>query len=118
MSTFTNSTRSVSPARRSSTGVTAWHGPHQGAQKSTTTGFSARSTSRSKVVSVTSRTAARLQPPAERPDAQERHAPHRLEHDRPVHLRPALFAVDERDRNLYDLESAAQGAVRRLDLER
>src|SRR5207253_9831297 len=117
MSSFTNSTLSVSPASCSSTGVTARQGPHHGAQKSTTTGFPARRTSRSKLASVTSRTRNRLQPPRERPDAQERHAPHGLEHDRAAHLRVALLAVGERDRHLDDAEARALCPVGRLDLE-
>src|SRR5207247_7648927 len=38
---------------RSSTGATAWHGPHHSAQKSTITGFSLWRTSSSKLCSVT-----------------------------------------------------------------
>src|SRR5262245_54389984 len=57
MSSLTNSTASVSAASRSRIGCTAWHGPHHGAQKSTTTGLPACSTSCSKLASVTSRTA-------------------------------------------------------------
>ena len=55
MSSITNSSSSVSPASSSSALVTALHGPHHGAQKSTTTGRSARRTSCSKLASVTSR---------------------------------------------------------------
>ena len=45
MSSFTNSTACVSPASSSSAGSIALHGPHHGAQKSTTTGPRARRTS-------------------------------------------------------------------------
>src|ERR1700704_3289572 len=45
---------SYSPTIRSSTGATAWHGPHHSAQKSTSTGSPAWSTSFSNVASVTS----------------------------------------------------------------
>src|SRR5256714_1227888 len=46
--------RFFSSAIRSSTGATAWQGPHHSAQKSTSTGSSAWSTSFSNVASVTS----------------------------------------------------------------
>src|SRR5438309_1409051 len=108
MSTFTNSTASVSSASSSSTRVTPLQGPHQGAQKSTTTGRPARRTSSSKLASVTSRTPSRLQPPPQRPEAQERHLPDRLEHDAPAHLRVALLAVGEGDRHLDDPEAGLQ----------
>ncbi len=55
MSSFANLTRepcSSSSWRR--IGSTAWHGPHQGAQKSTITGVSAWMTSCSKLASVSS----------------------------------------------------------------
>src|SRR6186997_432980 len=56
MLTFTSlSSVSRSAAMRSSTGATAWHGPHHSAQKSTRTGFSLWRTSSSKVEVVTSR---------------------------------------------------------------
>src|SRR4051794_31471261 len=95
MSSFTNSTFSVVAASSSSAGAIALHGPHHGAQKSTTTGRRALSTSLSKVSSVTSRIARTLPP-----EAHERHAPDRLEHDRAAHLRMAGGAVDEGDRHL------------------
>src|SRR5918997_3034409 len=54
MFTFTSvSSFDRSSAMRSSTGETAWQGPHHSAQKSTITGFSLASTSWSKVDSVT-----------------------------------------------------------------
>src|SRR5579885_1489166 len=53
MSTFTSFT-ACSSAIRSSTGATAWHGPHHSAQKSTSTLPSLRRTSASKVDSVAS----------------------------------------------------------------
>src|SRR5438270_7752085 len=46
--------RFFSSAIRSSTGATAWHGPHHSAQKSTSTGSPDWSTSFSNVASVTS----------------------------------------------------------------
>src|SRR3954451_1514921 len=46
--------RFFSSAIRSSTGATAWHGPHHSAQKSTSTGSPLWSTSLSNVSSVTS----------------------------------------------------------------
>src|SRR5436853_1452030 len=55
MLTFTSlSSPSRSATIRSSTGETAWHGPHHSAQKSTITGVSLWRTSCSKVPSVTS----------------------------------------------------------------
>src|SRR3954447_7897047 len=118
MSSLPNTTRS--PCSVSSScriGSTALHGPHQGAQKSTTTGRSACRTSRSKFSSVSSSTAAMLQAAEERLEAEERHLPDRLEHDRAAHLRLTLLAVREADRDLHDAEALAQSAVGRLDLE-
>src|SRR2546426_8486901 len=43
----------ISAAARSKPGAMAWHGPHQSAQKSTTTGSSVRVTAASKVASLT-----------------------------------------------------------------
>src|SRR2546425_7469956 len=55
MLSLANSTRPfVSASSCARMGSTALHGPHQGAQKSSTTGTSAVSTSRSNVSSVTS----------------------------------------------------------------
>src|SRR4029078_8889246 len=45
------------------------------------------------------------------------HLPHRFEDDAARHLRPAGAALCEDDRNLDDLDAAAEGAVGRLDLE-
>src|SRR5205823_13997198 len=59
-----------------------------------------------------------LQAAGERTQPDERHLPDGLEHDRAAHLRVALLAVDECDRDLDDAEAGAQDAVRRLDLER
>src|SRR5277367_2092924 len=53
MSSFTIVRSGRSEAISSSTGATTRQGPHQGAQKSTSTGPSASSTSASKFVSVT-----------------------------------------------------------------
>src|SRR5439155_5727237 len=52
LTSFSSSPRSSTI--RSSTGETAWHGPHHSAQKSTSTGLSLLSTSWSKFASVTS----------------------------------------------------------------
>src|SRR5215210_4165480 len=115
MSSFANLTRAPcasSSSRR--TGSTARHGPHQGAQKSTTTGVSGCRTSCSKVASVSSSTRAMLQAPPERAEAQRRDLPDRLEHDPAAHLRAAALAVGERDRNLDDAEAGPQSAVGRL----
>src|SRR3954447_14535113 len=118
MSSLPNTTRS--PCSVSSScriGSTALHGPHQGAQKSTITGRSACRTSRSKFSSVSSSTAAMLQAAEQRLEAEKRHLPDRLEHDRAAHLRVALLAVREADRDLDDTEALAQSPVGRLDLE-
>src|SRR5918996_358539 len=54
----------------------------------------------------------------ERSEAERRHLPDRLGHDRLRHLRAAHLAVDKGDRDLYHLEPRTERAVRRLDLER
>src|SRR5437762_8592233 len=54
MLSFTTLSSLRSDAIRSSTGATAWHGPHHSAQKSTSTGSPLCSTSFSNVASVTS----------------------------------------------------------------
>src|SRR6187551_953802 len=136
MLSFVNSTRPPSvSARSASTGSTALQGPHQGAQKSTTTGRSARTTSASNVSSSTSRMPETYRcrerpcPGARHPDmaleaaeqssgAERRHLPDRLEHDPLAHLGAADLAIGERDRNLDDPKARSQGAVRGLDLER
>src|SRR5689334_3808916 len=100
-----------------STGSTARQGPHQGAQKSTITGVSARRTSCSKVSSVSSFTRPMLQPSREGSEAQRRDLPDRLEHDAAAHLRASLLAIDESDGYLDHAEAGAQGPVRGLDLE-
>src|SRR5919206_4620770 len=106
MSSLANVTRpSYSEASCSSTGSTARHGPHHGAQKSTTTGVCERRTSSSKVASVICCTDPRLQLAGDGPEAQRRHLPDRLEHDRAAHLRAAFLAVDEGDRDLRDAKS-------------
>src|SRR6267143_4169146 len=112
MSILTNSTLSVAPASSSRAGSIALHGPHHGAQKSTTTGRPACRTSCSNVSSVTARIGLTL--PAE---PEERHPPDRFEHDRLAHLRAAGRAVDERDRDLDRLEARALRPIRHLDLE-
>src|SRR2546423_7433653 len=58
---------SRSPAISSRTGATTRQGPHHGAQKSTRTGVSASMTSATKLVSVTSMTAAMFAPSLPRP---------------------------------------------------
>src|SRR6516225_4066733 len=107
MFTFVNSIAGLSSASCSRIGVTARQGPHQGAQKSTTTGPSARRTSASKLSSVTSFTARwyRGSEPVEQgSEPEQQHAPDRLEHDRAAHLRVPDLAVDEDDRHLDDAE--------------
>src|SRR5512132_479511 len=109
---FVKTTRSpASCSRPSSTGVIAWQGPHQGAQKSTTTGTSARSTCSSNVSSVTSSTGSKVSQP------HGRDLPHGLEHDRLAHLRAADLPVDEDDRDLDDAEVSPERHVGRFDLE-
>src|SRR5919204_4457703 len=118
MSSFANLIRPPCACSRSAnTDSTARQGPHQGAQKSTTTGVSARSTSFSKLASVTVCTSAMLETPQEGGAAQSRHLPDRLEHDVAAHLRAADGAVDERDRHLDHAKARAERPVRRLDLE-
>src|SRR5690348_7527046 len=118
MFTLVNSMPWCSSASCSRTGWTARHGPHHGAQKSTTTGLPACRTSASNVSSVTSFTARSLQTAHERAEPEQRHPPHGFEHDRAAHLRVPLGAVDEDDRHLGDAEAGALGPVRGLDLER
>src|SRR4029453_11359811 len=109
---FVKTTRSpASSSRLSSTGVIAWHGPHQGAQKSTTTGTSARRTCSSNVSSVTSSTRSKRSQP------KGRDLPYGFEHDRLAHLRAAHLSVDENDRYLDDAEPSPQRSVGGLDLE-
>src|ERR1700739_1017388 len=60
LTTFSSPARSL--AISSTTGATIRHGPHHGAQKSTSTGFSDSSTSAWKLLSVTSATLAMLAP--------------------------------------------------------
>src|SRR5580765_721512 len=108
MFSLTNSTLDVSAEICSSIGVTALHGPHHGAQKSTTTVLPVWRTSCSKLASVTSRIAASLQTPCERAQPHERHLPDRFEHDRAIHLRVTLLPVDEGDRYLDHPEPCAQ----------
>src|SRR4029450_6836779 len=109
---FVKTTRSpASSSRLSSTGVIAWHGPHQGAQKSTTTGTSARSTCSSNVSSVTSSTRSKRSQP------QCRDLPYGFHPNRLSHLRAAHLSVDEDDRYLDDAEPSPQCPVGGLDLE-
>src|SRR5207253_6925740 len=96
-------------------GWIARHGPHHGAQKSTTTGRAAPSTSASNPASVTSRIAS--EPTGERRGLEQRHLPDGLDDDRAAHLRMPLRAIGEADRHLDDAEPRAQRPVRRLDLE-
>ena len=115
MSIFTKSTLSVVPAISSSAGSIALHGPHHGAQKSTTTGPPACSTSCSKVASVTARIGAYSRPHS-KPSRGTRHTASStivwLIFDAPT------VAVDERDRHLDHLEAGPFRAVCQLDLER
>src|SRR3954471_4054094 len=118
MSSLANLTRpSCAAASSVRIGSTARHGPHHGAQKSTTTGFADCRTSCSKVASVSSSTTSTLQTAEEGADTEKRHLPDRLEHDRAAHLRAAVLAVDEGDRHLDDAEAGPQRAVGGLDLE-
>src|SRR5947208_13154377 len=110
MLTLTNSMPGLSESSCSRIGCTARHGPHQGAQKSTTTGPPAWRTSRSKLSSVTSRIA-QLYPPEKTRRPQRRHLPDRLRDDRLRHLRRARLAVDERDRDLDDSKAGANRTV-------
>src|SRR5690349_25114932 len=110
MSIFTNSTASDDAASSSSAGSIALHGPHHGAQKSTTTGEPACSTSASKVSSVTARTSRTLAA-----QAQQRHTPHGFEHDPPAHLRVPDRAVVEDDRHFHDPEATPLRPVGELD---
>src|SRR3954454_23932943 len=112
MSSFTNETPVLAAASSSSAGSIALHGPHHGAQKSTTTGCSASSTSLSKVASVTLRIGLTL--PVQ---AQQGHRPHRFEHDRLAHLRVTRGAVGERDGDLEHPKARLLRAVGHLDLE-
>src|SRR5437588_9960818 len=114
MSSLTKPTRSPCSASSSARiGSTALHGPHQGAQKSTTTGRPAPRTSASKLSSVTSRIAVTLHT-----GPQQGAAPDGLVKDRAAHLRVSALAVGERDRHLDHAEARALGAIGRLDLER
>src|SRR5689334_20647086 len=91
-------------------------GPHQGAQKSTSTAFSFSITSAWKLPSVTSgrfpATSAPLLVACFRkysvgvlaPQAERRHLPHRLDRDPRAHLGRALGAIAEDDRNFLHTE--------------
>src|SRR5688500_1720850 len=102
-------------------------GPHQGAQKSTSTGLSASSTSAWKLLSVTSsRLPATFAPFADRvaseniastPESQGGHLPDRLKRDSRRHLRLPLAALPKQDRYLRDREAGLDGLVGELDLE-
>src|SRR3954447_338585 len=118
MSSLANLTRpSCSAASSVRIGSTARQGPHHGAQKSTTTGVEECRTSCSKVASVSSSTRSTLQTAEEGAGTENGHLPDRLEHDRAAHLRAAVLAVDEGDRDLDDAEAGSQGPVGRFDLE-
>src|SRR3954471_19837437 len=113
MSIFPNATCECARSSSSSCLCAALHGPHHGAQNSTTTGASERRTSRSKLSSVTSNTPApyRSEPPAERRPPERPDLPHSLEHDPAAHLRGPLLAVGERDRDLDDAKPGAERPV-------
>src|SRR4026209_2338658 len=118
MSSLANLTRwPYSSSSWRSTGSTARHGPHQGAQKSTTTGVSAWRTSCSKLASVNSFTRPMLQPSREGSEPQSRDFPDRLEHDAATHLRAPAPAVHEGDRHLDHAEARPERPVGGLDLE-
>ena len=101
--------RSCSAASCSRTGSTARHGPHHGAQKSTTTGPSPWSTSCSKLASVTSRTT-RDATDGRRGRGSGAAGTFQIASSTIVlaHLRAADLAVDERDRHLDDAEARAE----------
>src|SRR5437773_12173952 len=96
MSSFANLTREpYSSSSWRKIGSIAWHGPHHGAQKSTTTGPSAWRTSSSKFVSVRSSTRAMLQPS----QAQRRDLPGSHEENRLAAPGGSPLAVGQPDRN-------------------
>src|SRR5262245_56236669 len=112
MSSFANTTRPASSSSSSAkTGSTARQGPHHGAQKSTTTGVSARRTSCSKVASVSSSTATMLQAAGQRPEPKHGHLPDRLDDDAVTHLRATFLPVDEADRHLDHAKPRAHRAI-------
>src|SRR3954464_14931966 len=101
------------------------HGPHQGAQKSTSTGFSASITSAWKLLSVTSSRLPATNAPlvdasesiASAPEAHSGHFPHRLERYPGCHLRMPLAPLSKPDRDLLHPEAGPDRPVRQLDLE-
>src|SRR5262245_8515101 len=141
-STLSLTTRRSSRSDWSSSrcGAMIRHGPHQGAQKSTSTGRSASSTSAWKLLSVTSsRLPATCAPCRVRvasehiarghrdrtsgpgaslsPEPQRRHLPDCLEGDPRGHLRLSLAPLAEPDRHLGDREAGLDRPVGELDLE-
>src|SRR4051812_45543948 len=99
----------------SSTGSSALHGRHHGAQKSTTTGSPAIASSNVAASSSSTRgMVAALQPLGKSGDPKCGNLRHRLEEDRPAHLRHALATVDEDDWHLGYVKALAQGAIRPL----
>src|SRR5436305_2927407 len=102
----------------SRTGSSARHGRHQGAQKSTTTGSPPIVSSKVAASSSSTRgMVAALQPVGKCGEAKSRDARDSLEEDPTTHLRLALEAVDEADRDLDDAKAFAQRPVRPFDLE-
>src|SRR4051812_42056931 len=124
--TTVRSSRSLSSSSRC--GAMIRQGPHQGAQKSTSTGWPAPSTSAAKLVSVTSvrlpangispsETIGCLQKISTAPTSQRRHFPHCFERDPCVHLGFSHPALPENDRDLDNAEAGLDCAVCELDLE-
>src|SRR4051794_15683330 len=120
---------SRSAAISSSDGAITRHGPHQGAQKSTSTAFSCSMTSAWKLPSVTSLMSPATSAPlivvasesiarvSGAPRAQRGHLPDRLDRDPRAHLGRSLGAIAEHDRDLLHAEPRLDGTVRDLDLE-
>src|SRR3954451_14105910 len=127
---FTTRRSSRSSLISSSTGATMRHGPHQGAQKSTSTGVSDSRTSAWKLSSVTWVMVPAMRVPPGRVGVASRsivppagpakrgHEPGGLQRDPPRHLRAALAALPEDDRDLLHAQPRADGAPRQLELER
>src|SRR4051794_9556589 len=127
LTTFSAPLRSLAISSR--TGATTRHGPHHGAQKSTSTGVSASRTSAWKLLSVTSFTGPAIDAPfgfrrclllvaiqsVVTPQAGDQQ--HRLARDPPAHLRAAELPVAEGDGHLHDPEARAHRPVGELDLE-
>src|SRR3954447_18865674 len=101
------------------------HGPHQGAQKSTSTGLSASITSAWKLLSVTSSRLPATNAPsvdasesiASASEAHSGYLPHRLQRNPGRHLRVPLATFPKPDRYLLHPESRPDRPIGQLDLE-